>query len=146
MTLLEAIKAAVPEGYQLHYANLDEANYGLDQINQFPAIIVLPFEVTDEIGASSLLQSSSPLTAFFIDVDTDRATIQVNTNDSEVIVQRCRTAARKFINTLLHSEIIDTSKPFESITYTPVYNQLDKAAHGVSMNTSIHFVEGVSGC
>src|SRR5690606_37014231 len=142
MTLLEAIKAAVPEGYQLHYANLDEANYGLDQINQFPAIIVLPFEVTDEIGASSLLQSSSPLHPFFIAVDTDRAPIQATPNHSEAIVQSCRTAPRKFLTPLLRSEILDTSKPFERITYTPVYNQLDKAAHGVSMNTSLPFVEG----
>jgi hypothetical protein len=147
MTLLEAIESvAASIGLPVHYANLEEANYNLDTVVAFPVMILLPFEVKDQMGVSGLLQSKAPFIAYVMDKPDHTATIEVKTREAEVIVENCRVIARKFMYKMYQNEIIDITKPKAEIVYTPSYSQLDKGVHGVVVTTELNFVEGVTGC
>jgi hypothetical protein len=153
MTILEAIEAVkdslttVPEFF---YADLNEANIDADALlnSQFPLMIVLPFNITDNPGRSGVLKSSVDFQAFFLAKKADQVTIQYNSVVIEnEIVAPMRALARQFFFRMNQHSLIDKEgSGIVNILYQPTYSALDANVHGVFVRATLPMIEGITGC
>jgi hypothetical protein len=146
MTLFDALNEVATElGYNLIYADLEEANLGITDNTQYPIVLVMPFEVRDSYDTIQATSRASLIT-YFLQKDISQNTVDYRSVQKESIIAERRAAARKFFNTLYEHSIIDRTRDRNEIVHTPVYNQLDAAIHGVMNTTDIYFIEGGVGC
>jgi hypothetical protein len=145
MTLVEVLESIEEEGLTLFFANMEEANYGIESISGgLPACVVPPFVVTDRLVAGTI-HSSAPLMLFFLN-KIDSPTVEYKTREVEATIAAMRTKGRKFIAKLRGHESADLSEDFEDVAFTPVYMELDKGLFGVYAQFTHYFIEGVPNC
>lgn len=152
MTLLEGIEnacleLAVPRPTVV-LAGLNEINYGLDRITDYPCLFIIPFVVRDRTSPSGLIKSTTELNAFML-TKLVQSTMDSIT-EAQAETQACapmRDLSRKMFHKLNAQEVIDSETPgVVDVQYTSVFGGFDQHVYGVSIRAQIPFVEILDVC
>lgn len=153
MTILEALEEVsngLSRSVTFFYADLNEANFSIDQLvnSDLPVLIILPFTVVDVRSKSGILKSSFELQAFMLDKDIDQITTDYKAKDVEnKVIAPMRMLAREFIFKLTEHSIVDPETAgITQATFQPIYSELDANLYGVFIRAQVPVMEGLTGC
>lgn len=145
---IETAAASTANKLTVVYANLLEANLGLDKItrDEYPVLVVLPPIVNDVKGTSGLWESVVDFNGFILFKDFDAKTSEYKTKEAEQrFVQPSRKIGRQFFNKLSQSQIINkATRGIVAVTYNPTYGEFDAHLHGVVVRCNIPIIEGTT--
>ena len=131
------------------YANLHEANLGLDSLSEdcgFPVFVFLAS------GRNQEKTTESGLLIRTIDVNglmlssTDEPTTDYSTEDVEPYVNQMRMLCENLIYRLNKSEKTYVLEPIQEFETTKVYERFDRHLFGCGLTFKWVFNTGVSGC
>lgn len=126
------------------YADMNYANWLKDgNYPNFPCLILMPVTITDQRQASGKLASSLSFEGYFLQAHNEE-TIQFDhlTKESDTI-EPMRLKARQFIHKVDDSYLIDPETPgiSDRVTYTPIYEMLDRHCFGVYVQATFPIIE-----
>lgn len=150
LTALQAVNSSLRAPMSFVYADLNEANFTVDQIANasLPVLIILPFTTKDTPGKSGILKTTFELTAFVLTKKTDQNTTDYSaaTLETEVIAPM-RLKARQFMHKLNEHAIIDPeTSGIQQINIQPTYSSMDANLHGVVITATVPVMEVLTGC
>lgn len=137
-------------GIQFMNANLNEANFGLDQVDQLEEknpIFILISTLKDKVRVleSGLMIRDIPVFGFMVQA-VDMPSIDFTTEEVDPYIHEMRQYGDKLVYELNKSNLSDKTSPILTFDFDKTYQKFDKHLFGGGMTFTWSYNTGKRGC
>lgn len=131
------------------YANLFEANFGIDSLDKeddFPVCVFVATEKnTEKIIETGLIIRKIEVYCLLLNSNND-PTIDYSSEQVDPFVNQMRMLAENLIHRINHSDKTYVFEPVDEFECSKIYEKFDRHLFGVALRFTWSFNTGISGC
>lgn len=136
---IESAIGRLEQSFSIFYANLFQANLGLDQVDKrgFPVVIIIPPATwTNTRTQSGLINSTFPLRMLFLDRFTEE-TSDYTSEEVEPIMDNMLERGQQFISEFEDDPVITKNLKISPVTFDRIYGGFDAHLYGYGLTATV---------